>query len=122
MSNPPDRRIGSIQDLDPLNDFYGSLSAEHDPKTSDYYSRNYSNDYHTQQQTKYQQPNYSYHNAQQYNRGVSNGHQRSGQGMSYPNEYSGNMQESQPVRQQQTRNAGVSQRGHIISSARGSYE
>ncbi|KAL0268351.1 UNVERIFIED_CONTAM: hypothetical protein PYX00_010325 [Menopon gallinae] len=113
VSNPPDRRIGSIQDLDPLNDFYGSLSAEHDPKASDYYSRNYSNDYHAQQQqqqqqqqTKYQQPNYSYHNAQQYNRGVSNGHQRTGQGMGYPNEYSGSLPDSQPVRQQQSRNAG----------------
>ena len=29
MTSPQGRRIGSIADLDPVNDFYGSLSADY---------------------------------------------------------------------------------------------
>ncbi|KAK6620388.1 hypothetical protein RUM44_006789 [Polyplax serrata] len=116
VSNPPDRRIGSIHDLDPVNEFYGSL-GDHSGKgsSSDVYARNYSpqhNEY--QQQPKYQQQqtNYSYssNQTQQYSRNISNNHQRSsGPSMGYSNDYPSNSvpdtQQGQPVRQQ-VRNSG----------------
>lgn len=107
-----------------MNDFYGSLSSDHDAKgpSSEYYARNYAqhpNDYQQQpQQPKYQQSNYPYSSShsqqqqpQQYNRNVSNGHQRSGPAMGYGNDYRSNnvpeVQQTQPVRQQ-SRSSGVS--------------
>nr|CAD7439294.1 unnamed protein product [Timema bartmani] len=36
VTSPPSRRVGSIADLDPVNDFYGSLTTDYKPSSGGY--------------------------------------------------------------------------------------
>jgi hypothetical protein len=43
VTSPPTRQVGSIADLDPVNNFYGSLSTDYRPPSSSSSANNYNN-------------------------------------------------------------------------------
>lgn len=43
VTSPPTRQVGSIADLDPVNNFYGSLATDYRPPSSGGSANNYNN-------------------------------------------------------------------------------
>lgn len=43
VTSPPTRQVGSIADLDPVNNFYGSLATDYRPASSGGSANNYNN-------------------------------------------------------------------------------
>ena len=66
VSSLPDRRIGSIHDLDPVNEFYGSLGDSGKSSGTDYYGRNYMMSQNNGQQQSQPQPPPQQQQQQQY--------------------------------------------------------
>ncbi|XP_044737852.1 LIM and SH3 domain protein Lasp [Chrysoperla carnea] len=65
VTNPPQRRIGSVSDLDPVNDVYGSLSNDYRGGNANHHQQQYTNNHHSNvvQQNTQQPPPPSTQNA-----------------------------------------------------------
>lgn len=79
MTNPPQRQIGSIAELDPVNNYYGSLSGayqQNHPPTSTQQQQQQQQQHQQQHQQQQQPPVQTQHNNNMNNNNNNMGHNR----------------------------------------------